>query len=139
MIRETGMGVPPSKFLQKAKSAGVNMPDWMGRVISATGSGTDPALPTAQGKLKAARAAEQDAKRRLAEQIYGLTIDSSTTVHDFVTEHDEIASQVRGVLTGAMVGDPQYGDDMVTIQVTMPAAEVWAIVNQYSIVLQRRG
>ena len=139
MIQETGSGVPPARFLAKARSAGVNMPAWMGERLSATGKGTDPNITTAQGKLKAARAAELDAKRRLAEEVYGLTIDSSTSVRDYVTEYDQIASQVRAVLQGAVVGDAQYSSDMATVTVTMPAATIWAVINQHSKIVERRG
>ncbi|MFQ5463072.1 MAG: hypothetical protein ACE5E5_10665 [Phycisphaerae bacterium] len=139
MIRETGMGVPNSRFLDQARSAGVQMPEWMSRRISATGSGTDRAIQTAQGKLKAARAAELDAKRRLAEQIYGLTLSGSTTVRDFVTEHDEVKTQVNAIFSGAIVGPPEYHGDMAEVTVSMPASEVWSVINQYTVVERHRG
>ena len=139
MIRETGMGVPNSRFLQQARQAGVNMPEWMGEQLKATGQGTDPALATAQGKLKAARAAELDAKRRLAEQIYGLKIDSETTVQDFVTEHDTIETQVSAILSGAIVGAPSFHGDFAEVTVSLAATAVWSIVNQHMLHLSREG
>ncbi|MCP4245773.1 MAG: hypothetical protein GY778_01870, partial [bacterium] len=90
-----GSGCPRSEFIvQAAASTGVLSPEWIAQVIRVTGNGTDPAITTPQGKLKAARAAELDAKRKLAEQVHGLRIDSSTLVRDFVTEYDEVRSQV---------------------------------------------
>ncbi len=139
MIRATGCGVPPAKFLQQAKSAGVEMPDWMGRRVTATGQGTDPEIASAQGKLRAARAAEMDAMRKLAEQIYGLTLSSSTTVKDFVTEHDEVATQVDAVLAGAIADQTKFEGDVATVTVSIPAAEVWSVVNGFLQSLQRRG
>ena len=67
---------------------------------------------TPQNKLLAMRAAQADALRKLAEQIYGLRIDAETTVKDFVTESDVIRTQVKAFLRGAkMVGRPRYYSD----------------------------
>ena len=138
-IREGGSGVPPSRFMSQARTSGVTMPDWMGRKITASGQGTDPEITTAQGKLRAARAAELDAKRRLVEQIYGLTLTSTTTVRDFVTEHDEIATQVDAVVTGAVVEPAQYQGDIATVSVSIAAADVWSVVHQHMLIVERRG
>ena len=139
MIRATGSGVPRADFLAQAASAGNASPPWMGRSIEATGQGTDPGIETAQGKLKAARAARLDALRKLAEQIYGLQIDSSTTVRDFVTQHDEIATQVNAVLSGAVAGEAAFADGVATVTVSIPGAEVWSVVHQHQRIVQRRG
>ena len=138
-VRATGMSVPPARFVQVARAAGVEMPDWMGRQIKATGQGTDPDINTAQGKLRAARAAELDAKRKLAEQIYGLAISSNTTVRDFVTEHDEIATQVDAVLVGAIVSPVEFNGDVANVLVSIPAADVWHVVHQHMLIIERRG
>ena len=138
-VMATGMGVPPPRFLSQAKSAGVQMPAWMGERITATGQATDPDINTAQGKLRAARAAELDAMRKLAEQIYGLEISSATTVRDFVTESDEIAGQVQAVLAGVVPAEPSFSGDMATVTVSMPAAEVWSVVHQHMLIVERRG
>jgi hypothetical protein len=139
MIRETGMGVPNPRYLKEARQAGVNMPTWMGQNLQATGQGTDPGFSTAQGKLKAARAAELDAKRRLAEEIYGLTINSGTTVRDFVTEHDEIETQVNAVLASCMVGTPNFSGNVAEVTVSMAATAVWSVINQHLVLIERRG
>ncbi|MCO6436158.1 MAG: LPP20 family lipoprotein [Phycisphaerae bacterium] len=128
-VEATGMGVPPQRFLKEAEAKGVSSPDWMANVLQATGQGTDPEMNTAQGKLRAARAAALDGLRKLAEQIYGLRIDSNTTVRDFVTQRDEIRSQVDAVLTGAFQEPATFSEDVATVVVTLPAAEVWSVVN----------
>lgn len=140
IIRATGSGVPPERLLSAARSAGFDIPPWMGERIRVTGEGTDPAMDTAQGKLKAARAARLDALRKLAEQINGLQINSSTTVRDFVTERDEIASRVQSVIAGAIEESTEFTPDGVA-QVTMSvaAADVWAVVNAQMQVDRRRG
>lgn len=141
MVRATGSGVPRADLIAKAASSqpGFFQPEWTARPIEATGSGTDPDMATAQGKLKAARAAEVDAMRKLAEQIYGLQIQSGTTVRDFVTQHDEINTQVQAVLAGAIPGEPKFGSDTVTVTVTLAAADVWRVVHSHMEVVQRKG
>ena len=138
-IQATGTGVPPAKFLQKASSAGHTVPEWFTIRLMATGQATDPAINTAQGKLKAARAAELVALRKLAEQIYGLQISSDTTVRDFVTEYDEISSQVQAVVTEAIAQPPRFHDDIAEVTVSLPAAEVWTVVHQHTLIIKRKG
>ena len=63
-------------------------------------------------RLKATRAAELDADRLLAERIYGLQVDSETTVQDLAAGDDKIASAVSASLVGSLtVGQPEYFDD----------------------------
>ncbi len=139
MIRATGCGVPPARFLNQARDSGVDVPVWMGNSINAAGQGTDAEIDTAQGKLRAARAAELDAMRNLAEQVYGLQVNANTTVRDFVTQHDEIFTQVEAVLAGAVTSEPCFVGGIATVTVTMPAAEVWSVVHQHMLIVQRRG
>jgi len=138
-IRATGCGVPPPNMLASAKTAGVEVPAWFGERIKATGQGTDMEIQSAQGKLRAARAAELDAMRRLAEQIYGLTISSNTTVRDFVTQNDEIATQVEAVLAGAVADEPTFSENKASVTVSIPAADVWSVVHQQILITERRG
>lgn len=138
-IRATGSGVPRAQFLSKAVSAGFEMPPWMNRTIEATGQATDPDIRTAQGKLKAARAATVDAMRKLAEQVYGLEISASTTVHDFITANDDIITQVDAVISGAVAGPANFEGDVATVRVTIPAAEVWSVVHRQQTIIRRRG
>ncbi len=139
MIRATGSGVPRPEMVSQAASAGYQAPGWMGKSLEATGQGTDSAIDTAQGKLKAARAAYADAMRKLAEQIYGLEIQSGTTVKDFVTQHDEIRTQVDAVLAGAVSAEPMFAAGTASVTVSIPAAEVWSVVHQHQRIVQRRG
>ncbi len=141
MIRATGAGVPRPDLIAKAVSVepGFQQPDWTARTIDATGQGTDPAIDTAQGKLKAARAAELDGMRKLAEQVYGLEVTSGTTVRDFVTQHDEIRTQVDAVLVGATSGEPRFDGGIASVVVTLPAADVWRVVHSEMTIIERRN
>lgn len=140
MVRATGTGVPPSRFVALVKTTEFAAPGWFTEEIKASGQGTDPAIETGQGRLKASRAATLDAMRKLAEQVYGLQISSSTTVRDFVTEHDDIQTQVQAVLRGAVPGDAVFSPDgIATITVSLPGAEVWSVVHQEMVIVRRRG
>ncbi len=135
-FRATGMGTVPKPVIAKVAPQ-VMVPNWP-EVIRATGQGTDPEIKTPQGKLKAARAAELDAKRKLAEQIWGLRIDSNTLVKDFVTERDEIRSQVQAVLVGSYVEATKFNDDgTVDVTVAIPSAQVWTIIHRELQIVKR--
>ncbi len=63
-------------------------------------------------RLKATRAAELDADRLLIERLYGVRIDSTTTVGDLAMLDDSIVGTAGARLVGAaMVGEPEYFDD----------------------------
>jgi hypothetical protein len=66
----------------------------------------------AQQRLLAIRAAKLDAYRSLAEQVYGLRLDATTTVADMVVQNDTFRSKVEGVIYGAtLVSITPSGDD----------------------------
>jgi hypothetical protein len=70
----------------------------------------------AQTRLMAKRAAVVDSYRRLAEMIYGVVIDSKTTVRDFTTTSDVVKVSVEGVIKGAKIVDEKYySDGMVSV------------------------
>jgi hypothetical protein len=135
VFKATGMGVPPEKYIQMAAvKLEMNIPDRTGQVIKAEGQGVprEGTEGTPQGKLLAARAAELDAKRRLAEEVMGFQIDSSTVVRDFVTEHDEINAQLNTFIQGSYVASTRYeSDGTATVVVEMPAMPVWQVVQTY--------
>lgn len=138
-FQAVGMGVPPPNMVKQA-AAKIDIPTWTAETITASGNGVPPAdkTGTPQGKLMAARAAELDAKRHLAEEIMGFQIDSSTTVRDFVTEHDEINSQLNTFIQGAYVKSTDWdAEGTATVVVEIPAMQIWQVVNTYKVV--RRG
>ncbi|MEW6417301.1 MAG: LPP20 family lipoprotein [Nitrospirota bacterium] len=80
----------------------------------------------AQKRLMAKRAAKVDALRNLTEIIYGLQIDSHTTVRDFVTQSDLIRSRVSAVIQGAEEIDYRElpdGTAEVTMEITLREVE----------------
>jgi hypothetical protein len=59
----------------------------------------------------AARAAQADAMRNLAQEIQGAQIDSETTVKDYMTENDNVTIGVNSFLRGARVIDKKEMPD----------------------------
>jgi hypothetical protein len=127
----TGMGIPNPRFIRRAaatSAAAEAMPDWSMQGLEVEGQGTDPEMNTSQGKLRAARAAELDARRKLAEQIGGLRIKSETTVRDFIAQHDDIAVLMDAVIVDAVVTKTRFTDTTATVTVAVPGARVWSVL-----------
>jgi len=126
----TGMGIPPPQYLrQYNQTAAIPLPDWTMGPVEAQGEATDPAIDTPQGRLKAARAAELDAKRKLAERIAGLRLEGETLLRDFVAQHDELRALVDAVLVNAVVTKTEFTGSTAVVTVTVPGMLVWDVVN----------
>lgn len=105
-------------------------------VISEKGTGAvDPDNDNkAQAKLMAKRAAEMDARRKLAERLDGLVIRSKTTVRDFVTESDKIKTAMQTYQQGAYVVEGSYKemeDGTWECEVAIDTAPLWEMVSRY--------
>ena len=71
-----------------------------------------------QTMIDAKRAAEVDAYRNLAEKIYGVVINSKTTLGDYAKKDAVIVKTVKGIVQGAAETDVKYYAGGV-IEVTM--------------------
>ena len=134
VIKETGNGVPPPRYIKKPPPVQVTagMPDWITEKARATGNGVPPAdmQGTPQGRLMAGRAAELDAKRKLAEELNGFMISSDTMVREFVAQHDEIRTDLDTFIQGASVVSTQYDEnDTATVTVEIPLDRLWEIIS----------
>lgn len=86
--------------------------DWTDKVIKVTGSGAIPSdKPAGQARLLAERAAISDAYRQISEIVYGVRVNSETTVKDFVVESDIIKTKVDGFIKGAKRGEKKINSD----------------------------
>ncbi len=138
-FEETGMGIPPPKYIQQySEATGVELPEWSMGELSATGTGTDPEIATSQGRLRAARAAEMDAMRRLAEQIAGLRLHGETLVRDFVAQHDELTTVVDAILVNATTIKTEFSGDTAKVTIAIPGMHVWGVFNEEMRRLDRR-
>lgn len=106
---------------------------------AAVGVQAQPPTSDSQGKLLARRAGEADGYRKLAEQVDGLTIISETTARDFVTEREEIASQVQSIIAGAVAAEATFADDVASVTVSIPASDIWTVIHQEMVIEKRRG
>ena len=143
VITETGMGVPPEKYLKEVPPAveavmrlAARAPDWTARTLRVVGSAAiDTDNPNkAQAKLMAFRAAELDARRKLAERIDGLMITSNTSVRDFVAQNDEIETSMLTFQQGAHVVEGSQkilpdGTAQVTVEIDLKP--LWRMILYY--------
>lgn len=128
---ETGRGIPPPQYLKRYEEiTQIDLPDWSMGPLEATGTGTDPAMNTPAGKLKAARAAEMDARRKLAERIGSLRITAERTMQDFTTEHEHLVALVDGLIVDALVTNTRFEGDQAFVTVQMPGLALWSIVQE---------
>lgn len=138
-ISETGMGVPPEKYLKDLGPAGTAAVTFAEQAqqwpptLQATGNAAvdDSGVAAAQAKLMALRAAELDARRKLAEQIDGLRISSNTTVRDFVAENDEIRTSLLTWQQGVRRvpnSEKVLPDGVAEVVVELETEPLWNIV-----------
>lgn len=139
-IRVTGEGVPPERYMQRSPEPVAMLeepqevtPQWTSQVVRARGTGIAPqGSASTEAKLMAARAAEMDAKRNLAEMVYGVKIDSETTVRDFSVQDDNIRAEVQTFLAGAQVGEPSFlPDGSAEVEVQLSLEGLWERVKKY--------
>lgn len=140
VIKETGQGVPPEKYLKDAKvvsTVAASAPGWTTETMTVVGNGamdTTGGRSEAQAKLMAFRAAELDARRKLAEQLDGLMITSNTSVKDFVAQNDDIRTAMMTFQLGGHVveGSQKLMEDgtaQVTVEVEL--RPLWNSVMYY--------
>ncbi len=96
-----------------AYDAPLQREQWVPFRVTARGGGAPPAnaVNQAQARLMAERAAKVDAMRNLLEEAYGVTINSQTTVRDFVAQNDTIRARVDAYIKGAKIVDTRHLSD----------------------------
>lgn len=75
-------------------------------ILTATGYAIvsqQPGKTKDQKILEAMRASKLDAYRELTEQVYGIQIDSYTTLRDYLQTDEQLDASVSGLLKGARV------------------------------------
>ncbi|RJP58076.1 MAG: hypothetical protein C4541_08595 [Candidatus Auribacter fodinae] len=132
-VAESDFFTPPVQAQPVAPAPASNVPDWARQTIIATGVGVP--YRGEQGpaaRVNAERAAEIDARRNLVEQIYGINIDSQTTIRDYVTQDDRVSTEVTAFLSGARrIGEPVYNEDgSVEVTVEVDLEELWYLIGQ---------
>lgn len=96
-------------------------------VIEATGYAViqsqvgDPA----QQRLMAIKAARFDAYRQLTEIVFGVHVDSSTTIADLTIASDDFRTRIEGVIFGAeLIKIEPVSDDTYAVTLGLPEATI---------------
>jgi hypothetical protein len=95
-----------SVFHDTASDDGVVYGDGKFPVLTATGYSIvsqQPGKTRDQKIIEAMRASKLDAYRELTEQVYGIQIDSYTTLRDYIQTDEQLDASVSGLLKGAKV------------------------------------
>lgn len=94
--------------------------------IQAVGHGAQSSYgqySSGQAKLMAMRAAQVDAYRALAEQVYGYRISGSSSVSSFITQNDAVRTYVEAFMRGTrLVSNVSIGDGNfeATVEIDLP-------------------
>lgn len=125
-IEALGVGVPPRNLLASDGAAPpLRLPPWATDAIQATGTGADVELSTPLGRLRAARAAESDARRRLADQIDTLELAPGRRVQTIREAAQVVSLQMDALLAGAIVVRTEFQDDKAVVTVQVQGMQVW--------------
>ena len=88
-----------------------------------------PGKTTNEKRLMAIRAARMDALRDLTEQVHGIRINATTTIHTAVVRDDSLAAVVQGTLRGARtVRVAPSGSDSYEVEMVLDRETVAYIV-----------
>lgn len=100
--------------------------DWSNQILRSTGVGSgNPNMPETAYRAGGLEAAKRVALRNLLETIKGMTLDSETTVRNYMMENDVIVTKVSGVLRNFTVVETKYmstGDVEVTVEMPISGA-----------------
>jgi hypothetical protein len=92
---------------------------------------TDVFAQDPQKRLMTKRAAKVDALRNLTEVVYGIRIDSTTKVENFVTKSDEIRAKVSATIQEAQEIDyRELADGAAEVTVEIPTDAVERILGR---------
>lgn len=80
-----------------------------------------------QKMILAIRSSKLDAYRELAEQVYGHSIDASTSVKGMVARNDNLKAKVNGLIRGAKVVKNYALNDIYTTELELDMKVVYAI------------
>ncbi|RJF75584.1 hypothetical protein D3875_00615 [Deinococcus cavernae] len=100
--------------------------DWNSQTVTVEGAATTrTGLTQAQAYLQGKAAATADAQRLLAVALAGIQVDAKTTVKDFEMQSDDIATKVRSIVRGQIVGQPRVermpdGSSIVFVTMSAP-------------------
>ena len=129
-IRATGYGVLPAGAVESVvRATGARLPDWLGRTFEAAGEGRDAECATPQGKLRAFRGAEREAKRKLAAVLDDLRLPDGSRLGELARREDAVALELESLLADVEIQNARLDGDTAFAMVRVPAMRVWDVVN----------
>jgi hypothetical protein len=97
--------------------------DWDNNVVYAVGDGVPPqdAVSPAQARLRAKRAAIDEAMARLLEAIKEVRVDAESTTRNFINENRTVHTRVSGMIKNAEIIELRQAEDgSYQIKMKMP-------------------
>jgi hypothetical protein len=97
--------------------------DWEANIVYGVGDGVPPtnAINAAQARVRAKRAAMDEAMARLLEMVQEVRVDAESTTRDFVNESRAVNTAVSGLVRNAEVEEiRQFDDGSYQIKMRMP-------------------
>lgn len=115
-------GAPPVTELQKGAQVVeqvniidemIGRIDWENKVVRAVGDGVPPpnAISPAQARVRAKRAAIDEAYARLLEMVQEVRVDAESTTRNFVNEHRAVRTKVEGFIKNAEIEKLRHFED----------------------------
>ncbi len=150
VVGETGFGVPPAAHLTDAQITSADrkvlqlvghdargVPAWATETLRQVGQATidlDAADSEAAAKLLAFRAAQIDARRKLAQALRDLSITRRTTVGRFASRSERIDNALMVFLQGVRVVESSktLGEDgLAELAVEVDLKDLWNLILHY--------
>ncbi len=87
--------------------------DWENKMVYAVGDGVPPkhAISPAQARVRAKRAAIDEAYGRLLEMVQEVRVDAESTTRNFVNEHRAVRTKVEGFIKNAEIEKLRHFED----------------------------
>jgi hypothetical protein len=99
--------------------------DWRNNVVYGVGDGVPPAdaISPAQARVRAKRAAIDEAMARLLETIKEVRVDAESTTRNYISENRLVGNRVSGLIRNAEVVEiRQANDGSFQVKMAMPLA-----------------
>jgi len=124
---------PPPLQAQAAPRSAANMLseemiggiDWQNNVVYGVGDGVPPAdaISPAQARVRAKRAAIDEAMARLLETVKEVRVDAESTTRNYISENRLVGNRVSGIVRNAEVVEiRQANDGSFQVKMAMPLA-----------------
>jgi hypothetical protein len=126
-----GVGAPPPQYFRRlAEWTGSRPPDWALQTLEVDGRGAPGADAATSDRVRAALAAERDARRALRERIYSLTITDGTPVRDLTARSESLEWLLESLVARADVTATRYSGAGTTVTVALPGIRVWSVTRE---------